>query len=550
MAVGADEDLVDDAIATVQADEIGFLRQSARVRVVVRTNRGEGVEIPVALSLGEEVVRQAVARSDAHGEAVAEIAFTPNELGRGVYRLTIPLAPGDVIPENNERVFLVRVTRDKLRVLLVAGRPSWDERFLRSFLKRDPAIDLISFFILRTGADLTMAAPDELALIPFPTDELFSEHLGSFDLVFFQNFEFGPYQMAGYLPRIRDYVMRGGGFAMIGGDLSFGSGGYAETPLSEILPVQMPPAGTPETRAIVTGRFSPMLSPELSRHPLLSLLPDPPANAEAWARLAPLEGANAITGLARDGQALLFHPERRLPGGERMPLLAVGTAGRGRTLAFGTDTSYRWGISTGGATGDASAYERFWDRAIRWLTKDPTLEPAQITTDRPRYGVGADVRVTAVLRDARYEPLAGRTVRLALVSADGSEVEGQEVVTDANGAAEVTLDGPELPGGYRAVARLADEVTPLAEEGFVVESGGDELARPAARPEVLAELSERTRGSAYRIEDAPALDRFDTTRTRSLGTESLAPLSSFWAFLALVLLFGAEWILRRAWGRR
>ena len=48
------------------------------------------------------------------------------------------------MPENNKRAFLVRVTRDKLRVLLVAGQPSWDERFLRAFFKRDPAIDLIS----------------------------------------------------------------------------------------------------------------------------------------------------------------------------------------------------------------------------------------------------------------------------------------------------------------------------------------------------------------------------------------------------------------------
>ncbi len=48
----------------------------------------------------------------------------------------------------------------------------YDERFLRSFLKRDPATDLISFFILRNTSDLTMAGPDELALIPFPTDEL------------------------------------------------------------------------------------------------------------------------------------------------------------------------------------------------------------------------------------------------------------------------------------------------------------------------------------------------------------------------------------------
>ncbi len=550
VAVGAAEDLVDDAIETVEADEIAFLRQAARVRVVVHTTRGEGTEVPVALHAGEELVRETTVVADARGRGVAEIAFVPSELGRSVYRLSIPLAPGDAVAENNERVFLVRVTRDKLRVLLVAGRPSWDERFLRSFLKRDPSIDLISFFILRTGADLTMAAPDEMALIPFPTDELFSEHLGSFDLVFFQNFEFAPYQMAGYLPRIRDYVMRGGGFAMIGGDLSFASAGYGETPIAEILPVAMPSGDVPQQRTLVMGRFAPVVVPGRSRHPLIELLPDPAASAALWSRVEPLEGANVLTGLRGDGQALLTHPRRRDSHGEAMPVLAVGSAGIGRTLAFGTDTSYRWGISTGGASGDASMYERFWDRAIRWLTRDPTLDPAQVTTDRPNYGAGAPVRVTAVLRDASYEPLAGRTIRVALLAADGTELAHEELTSDAAGRVEATLDGPLLPGGYRAAARLGDDLSWLAEEGFVVESGGEELAAPAARPETLRTIAARTRGTFVTLQEAPSLDGFDSTRRRSLGTTTLAPLASFWAFLSLVLLFGVEWVLRRAWGRR
>ncbi|MCZ7678922.1 MAG: hypothetical protein M5U28_09280 [Sandaracinaceae bacterium] len=205
VAVGED-DLRDDAIAEVQADPIGFLRRPARVRVVVRSLGGPGGPIPVTLRRGEQVEREVVAEVPANGEAEVEIPFTPTRLGREVYRVTIPRVPGDAVPENDERAFLVRVTRDKLRVLLVAGQPSWDERFLRTFLKRDPATDLISFFILRNTSDLTMADQDELALIPFPTDELFNEHLGSFDLVIFQNFEYGPLpdgQLPAAHPRLR-----------------------------------------------------------------------------------------------------------------------------------------------------------------------------------------------------------------------------------------------------------------------------------------------------------------------------------------------------------
>lgn len=547
----AEEALRDDAIAQIEADPVAFLRRPARMRVVVRSLGGPGGPIPVTLRRGEEVVREVVAEVPPGGEAAVEIPFTPTRLGRDVYRVSIPRAPGDAVPENDERAFLVRVTRDKLRVLLVAGQPSWDERFLRSFLKRDPATDLISFFILRNTSDLTMAGPDELALIPFPTDELFHEHLGSFDLVIFQNFEYGPYQMASYLPRIRDYVMRGGSFAMIGGPISFHSGGYSSTAIADILPVDLPPASTPPTRTVVTDRFHPRITPGMERHPLVELLPEPARNAEAWAQLAPLNGANVVSRVRPDASVLLEHPSHRMESGGPLPVLVVGPAGRGRVLALTTDTTWRWGITTGGLRGDASAYERFWDRAVRWLARDPALEPARITSDRERYGPSARATLSGQLADARYAPYVDRTIALRLLDLAGQERGSVEARTDREGRFEAELTLPEQQGAYRIEARLAGTTDdPLAEEWLVVEAGGDELADPRPDPALLAALSEATGGTHYAEEDAPSLSDLDTTRTRSLGLATREPFASIWAFVLLVGAFAAEWFLRRRWGRR
>ena len=95
--------------------------------------------------------------------------------------------------ENNSRAFVMRVTRDKIRVLQVAGQPSWDVRALRGFFKSDPNVDLISFFILRTHDDIQPVPTDEMSLIPFPTEELFEQQLRSFDVIILQNFEYGRY---------------------------------------------------------------------------------------------------------------------------------------------------------------------------------------------------------------------------------------------------------------------------------------------------------------------------------------------------------------------
>ena len=550
VAVG-EEELRDDAIARVEADPVGFLRRPARVRVVVRSSGGQGGPIPVTLRRDGEVVHEVAVEVPEDGEAAVEIPFVPTRIGRSVYRVSIPRPSGDAVPENNERAFLVRVVRDKLRVLLVAGQPSWEQRFLREFLKRDPSTDLISFFILRNTTDLTMAGPDELALIPFPTDELFNEHLGSFDLVIFQNFEYGPYQMASYLPRIRDYVLRGGSFAMLGGPLSFHSGGYADTPIAEILPVGLPPRAATQTTA--EGGFSPRIASGMQRHPLLALLPNPVQNVGAWAELAELRGINRVTSVLPSASVLLEHPTERM-GGAPHPVLVLGTAGEGRTLALTTDTTWRWGITTGGQTGDASAYQRFWDRAVRWLTRDPVLEPARLTTDRERYGPGGSAQVEGILQDARYRPHGGVAVDLNLLDGSGAEVGRVRGRTDADGGLEAVVQLPERPGAYRVEARLSGadpRAEPLASEWLVVEAGGDELADPRADPGLLARLSEATGGQAFAApEDAPDLADLSAVRRRSLGVQRAAPFAAWWALLGVVAVFLLEWVLRRRWGRR
>src|SRR4029079_4129703 len=133
----------------------------------------------------------------------------------------------------------LRVVRDRVRVLQVCGRPSWDERFLRSLFKRDPNVDLISFFILRTPNAIEVATTDELSLIPFPTDELFHESLHTFDLVVLQNFDYAPYDMAQYLPDVARYVGWCGAAALLGAELAFDAGAYAGTPLEPLLPVEL-----------------------------------------------------------------------------------------------------------------------------------------------------------------------------------------------------------------------------------------------------------------------------------------------------------------------
>jgi uncharacterized membrane protein len=548
--------LRDDGIAEASIDRVAFLRRPARVRAVVRRIGAPGGPIPVRLfggAGGDVPIAERIVEVPEDGTAEVSFEVNLSELGRALFTVSIPSPAGDAVPENDRRALLTRVVRDHLRVLHVAGQPSWDQRWLRGLFERDPTMDLISFFILRSGTDMVMADASDLALIPFPTDELFSEHLGSFDVVFFQNFEYAPYAMDVHLPRIREYVERGGSFAMIGGPLSFSAAGYAETDIQQILPVEVLPRSTPPSVATTSDRFRPVVARGAERHPLVMLGADPSTSADAWAALAPLAGLNVVARSQPDALVLLTHPSDHTSSGEPSPVLAISEPGRGRSLAVMTDTTWRWGITSGGATGDASFYERFWDRALRWLARDPTLDPVRVTTDRERYGAGARVVVRGTLRDGWHAPLVlDAPARLVIVDDGEHEVGAVPVALDETGAFEAAMSAPEVAGGFRL--RLLGERggEPVrAEEPFVVETGGDELADPRARPDLLEALSRATEGTHVRgWEGAPRLGDLDATRVRTLGTELVRPLASGWAIVLVMGVLGVEWILRRRWGVR
>ena len=529
----------DDAVASLEADPIAFLRQPALFRVRVRRLGASGT-IPVQLIHDGVVVQERVANVDDTGEGEVVFSVVPRALGRDVFRVAIPLADDDAVPENNARDLMIRVMRDRLRVLLVAGRPTWDVRFLRAFLERDPSIDLISFFILRTTADMANADPDELALIPFPTDELFREHLGSFDVIFFQDFDFEPYDMASYLPGIARYVERGGSFAMIGGIGSFGSGKYASTPLAGVLPVEFDDVSRPE-RGVRAEHFAPQIADAFAQHPMVRLVDDVTANAALWANLAPLAGVNRLRSAKEGAQVLLRHPR------DGTPVLASASVEEGRVIAFAADSSWRWGMTSAGETGDASVHARFWDRTLRWLARDPVLEPSRITSDQERYSPGARMEIRGVLRDARYASLPRDQELLLEVRLDEEVIASRRIDLDAGDALALSLEAPQTPGVYHLVARSPEG--DLVKEPFVVDGGGLELADVRVRRDYLAAIAESSGGESVESDDLPSDPALlDRTRRSVRGSVRRVVFANPLLVTALIMLLGASWWTRRRWG--
>jgi uncharacterized membrane protein len=273
-------------------------------------------------------------------------------------------------------------------LLHVAGRPTYDVRALRMWLKADESIDLIAFFILRTNSDAAQVSDDsELALIPFPVDELFTEHLPSFDAVILQDIDAVEYKLERHLPALARYVRAGGGLIMVGGPAAFMGGGYAGSPLAEVLPVTLPnPDSAPavdmasfEPRVTQAGRAAPAL------RGVRELLGE---------KLPTMLGSNTLGALRTGAISLWEHPDRRA-GSESMPMLALGDSGDGRAIALGVDGTHLLQWSDLGERGAGRAYGALWEGLVGWLMRDPRYESARLELAREcRAGAPASLNIT------------------------------------------------------------------------------------------------------------------------------------------------------------
>lgn len=551
----ARDGLRDVAVAKVNADEFAFVRTVVRIEAVIRTTGLPARQVPVTLSTDGQPLRQKLVDLPAGARDVTvSFEVTPPRVGRYVYEISVPIAAGEAVTANNTRSFVVRVIRDKIRVLQVAGQPGWDVRALRQMLKSNPNVDLISFFILTTQDDVSLVPNDEKSLIPFPTRELFEQQLPSFDLIILQDFEYLPYGLSDYLENIRSYVEGGGGFAMLGGTTSFSSGGYYGTPVAAALPVEL--FGPFDSGPLIdTQKFSPALTDAGVLHPVTALRYAAGDNQATWKALPPLEGVNLIAGAKSDATVLATHPRLRTRGGKPMPVIVAGEYGKGRSLAVTTDTLWRWGFVAAARPGDDGRhYTKLWENAIRWLIQDPDLRNLHVDSDAVEYVPGAPVRVSVRLLGRDYQPLPNGAVQLVVRRgadpARATPVTTAKLVVGDDGTATHELGGLE-PGVYRVEGKATIAGRQVdASDIFLVRDGGTELDRPTGDPGTLATIAAGTRASALGPTDTlPRNLVFDSPRIVRVDRRTDVELWSRPGLLLLVVgLLGLEWLLRQRSG--
>ena len=493
----------------------------------------------------------------ADGESVpVKFEVTPAEVGLRTLCLRVRPPADDRNAEDDFLETEVEVVDRKDRVLLLAGGPTREYRFLRTLLHRDPSM-VLDVHLQTAQPGMSQEADRILDDFPVTREEMFS-----YDCVV----AFDPNWSA--LSEVQVDVLeswvaeQGGGLVVIAGPVFTGEpvGGWVQDPdlekIRDLYPVEF--SRHVAVWDVETETADEAWPLDFTREGLeaeyLWLGETATESQRVWGEFKGVFSYQPLRGAKPAATVLAHFSDPRAAQGDNGPVfLATQFYGSGRVFYIGSGELWRLRAL------DPRYFEKLYTRLIRHVSQGRLLRQSSrgmLLIDQERFSLGTTVNLRAQLTDERFAPLDIATVDLQAFLPDGSVrvVELQPAPSRVGaylGTITVLEEGTyrlELPipdSNERIVRRIRAHVPDLERDDpvqnvrllrrFAEETGGDYYAN-------LSEAVDSANSGSI-VNQLP-----DRTRTVVLAAspERLwtgPPLR--WLLIGICSLLCFEWLIRR-----
>lgn len=471
--------------------------------------------------------------------------------------------------EDNTKDATVSISNKRTRVLLVAGGPMRDYRFLTNMLTRHAGIKVDAYLqsidpvtfdsVSQTVDKLLTKFPTNMAeLNGDPTDE---KDESGYDVIVF--FDPDWKTLVNEQPDTSDLITRwisefSGGAVFVAGDVfttDLASAGDSLKPIKDLYPVHLS-AGTffdVQLRSDANAQAWPVGLTQAGREAgFLQLTSNPAEALELWDsefdgvyRCYPTAGAkNGATVYAN------FTDSQMLDENGRPILLASQIYGTGRTMYLGSGETWRL------RSIDDEYHDRLWTKMIREVgqgRRSQGSSPVTLLPEKKTVALGETVVVRALVLETQegdLRPSEADSVKLRLIDPDGEEIFPEPVLFRSQSrAGEFVGDfRATKTGRYKLMLAIPGVKDRYREDSIDVVAPGLEDNQPQQRVRLLTQLARDTGGAYVAIQEATAkLPELltDKSDTEPIDQQIKTLWDRDWVLYAIVGLLSIEWLTRK-----
>jgi hypothetical protein len=466
----------------------------------------------------------------------------------GAYELLVKVdsIPGEAVDENNEATVYLNVREGGARILYIEGEPRHEMTFLKRAISENSDMQMVVLEISKRDSK------------KWPID--LSQQLadGVYDCIVLGDVD---YKAIGELGArtIADQVKKGAGLVTLGGYFSYGPGGWNESPLREILPVDMSGQRRQELeRAMDLQNHlpGPIQVIPTGANELLQI-DTPERNADTWRQLKPLLAANRWNGI-RKSPGIIVHAETP----QKQPLVVSGTADQGRIVSLAFDSTYLWWRQ-----GKSNEHKAFWRKLMYWCLRRETIEEGmQISMQQRRLFLQQTSEMILQWNGGTENVEMPKDIQLHLwkrLTSNGTLETDQDLglvplLRRDNKSMRATFGGTQEPGSYEwratveaggkrfeaklpfvVVDRSMETMQPMPDWQLLNQmaklnaSAGGVLVAPEQTDDIVKQILERRKQSTQSV-----------VESRRLGDGAL---DSWGVFLLLTMAMVGQWALRKKW---
>ena len=542
VGVGRERFTKDIEVSRVEAPRNVLKGASLVVDVLVAQRGYTGDKVQMIVEDGGRIVSTQSVTLSGDGEAIpVRVRVPTTEAGARVLTFRIPPQPGEMVAQNNTQQAIVNVSDRREKILYIEGEPRSEMRFLRNAVRDDKNLQIVTLQRLAKDQFRRFSVDDSLDLVagfPKTRDELFAYKgiiLGSIEASYFTGDQ---------LRMLADFVSeRGGGLLALGGRRALGEGGFAGTPVAEVLPVDL--GGGPNDKSGYFSELKVDVTVPGSMHAATQIADAESTSAKRWKTMPAVTSVNRI-GRARPGATVLL-TGTPTKGGERQTVLAFQRYGRGKAIAFPVQDSWLWQMLN---DVDDVTFESYWRQLLRWLVSDVPSR-VMVAAAGDQAAPGDAVELNAEVSDRTFLKVnnAEAVARVTSPSGNVSEMPLEWSVTrDGQYKASFT---PNEKGLYRVDVRARMGTDSIVSDPSYIASGdlSTEYFGAEMRAPLLRRIADETGGRFYTGENVAQLAK-DIVFTDAGNT--VVDRKDLWdmpiVFLLILALVTSEWGYRKLRG--